>query len=182
MTTGSETGYSFPIDITQLSSKGREYQLTAKDDERREIAGYLGLLELPSLNATVTLTQAANGIITVSGVLQADVVQQCVVSLAPVQASISESFELGFTRTPLDEGDEEELEVSPYDDPPDTLTGDSIDLGEIVVEQLALFLDPYPRAPGAVFQNPSKEGDEPVKATVSPFAVLAKLKTQNKNN
>ncbi len=178
----TDTEYSFPVDITQLPSKGRVYQLDPKEDDRKAVAARLNLLELPRLTATISLTPASNGIITVSGTLRADVVQQCVVSLQPVKATISEDFDLGFTRTPVDEGDGEELEISPHEDPPDVLTGDEIDLGEMVIEQLALALDPYPRAPGAVFQSPLKGGEEEGNATVSPFAVLAKLKTQNKNN
>lgn len=174
--------YTFPVDIVQLPSKGRVYELTADADERAAVAARLELLELPRLQATITIVPAAGGIITIAGALEADVVQQCVVSLAPVQSTIAEEFQLAFTRTPEEEADEEELEISPHDDPPDILRGDEIDLAELVVEQLALFLDPYPRAPGAVFQNPLKGDPEAGKATVSPFAALAKLKTQSKNN
>ncbi|MBL8645115.1 MAG: DUF177 domain-containing protein [Rhodospirillaceae bacterium] len=174
--------YSFPVDVTQLPAKGRDYTLTAKDDDRKRVAERLGLLELPVLTARITLTPAGSGIITVTGELQAEVVQSCVVSLVPVKSSIAESFSLGFSREPDEDEEGGELDLSPHEDPPELLTGDEIDLGELVVEQLALFIDPYPRAPGAVFQNPKKPGVETGKATISPFAALAKLKTQNKNN
>ncbi|MBL8628429.1 MAG: DUF177 domain-containing protein [Rhodospirillaceae bacterium] len=174
--------YTFPVDIVQLPAKGRVYDLTADEAERAAVAARLGLVGLPRLQAKITLTPAPNGIITIAGTLDADVVQQCVVSLAPVAATIAEEFTLGFTRAALDDDAAAELEISPDDDPPDVLAGDEIDLAELVVEQLALVLDPYPRAPGAVFQNPIKGEPEAGKATISPFAVLAKLKTQNKNN
>jgi hypothetical protein len=61
------------------------------------------------------------------------------------------------------------------------MADDTIDLGEVVVEQLALTLDPYPRAPGAVFDPAALPGYEAPEAEVSPFAALVKLKTQNKN-
>lgn len=180
--TAAGAEYTFPVDIVQLPAKGRVYDLTADDAERAAVAARLGLQDLPRLQAKITLMPAPNGIIRITGTLEADVVQQCVVSLAPVPATIADEFALGFTRAPLEADEDDELEISPYDDPPDVLTGDEIDLGELVVEQLALLLDPYPRAPGAVFQNPTKGEPEAGKATVSPFAALAKLKTQNKNN
>jgi hypothetical protein len=39
--------------------------------------------------------------------------------------------------------------IDPLADEPEPLEGDRIDLGEIVAEELALAIDPYPRAPGA---------------------------------
>ena len=47
---------------------------------------------------------------------------------------------------------------------------DVIDLGDYVVEHLALEIDPFPRRPGAVFEAP-----EPLPET-SPFAALKALK------
>lgn len=181
--TESTLEYSFPVDVTQLSSKGRIYKLVAKDAERARVATRLDLLELPHLEAEITLMPANGGLITISGAVKADVVQACVVSLVAVKDNIREEFSLAFTRSaskPVAE--DEELEISTDDDPPELLTGDEIDLGEIVVEQLALFLNPYPRAPGAVFENPVEDLEDDEKPTISPFAVLAKLKTKNKNN
>jgi len=41
-----------------------------------------------------------------------------------------------------------------------------------LLEELSLALDPYPKAPGAVFGAPAEESD----ASENPFAVLEKLK------
>jgi uncharacterized metal-binding protein YceD (DUF177 family) len=174
--------YSFPIDITQLPSKGRVYDLSANPDERARVAERLGVSELTKLDAKITLVPAAGGLITVNGTLQAQVVQQCVVSLEPVAATIDENFDLAFSRGAPERKGEPELDLSAEDDAPDALVGDELDLGELVVEQLALLIDPYPRAPGAVFKNPGPDGEDAEKPAVSPFAVLAKLKTNNKNN
>ena len=48
-----------------------------------------------------------------------------------------------------------------------------IDLGQYVVEHLALELDPFPRKPGAEFVQP------PEPAEISPFAVLKALKPKD---
>ncbi len=56
------------------------------------------------------------------------------------------------------------------EDPPELIEGDEIDVGALVIEQLALEIDPFPRKPGAVF-DPGPEESPP-----SPFAVLKDFK------
>ena len=185
MTTAETYEFSFPVDITQLSSSGRVYDLSADAEERGLVAERLNLSELIQLDAKVTIASAAGGLITVNGALRAEIVQACVVSLEPVKATIAEDFELTFARAAKGkkvDKDDDELEVLPDENTPDELMGDEIDLGEVVVEQLALLIDPYPRAPGAVFKNLAPDTVEVEKPAISPFAVLAKLKTNNKNN
>ena len=58
---------------------------------------------------------------------------------------------------------------------PDVVIGGQIDLGDIVIEQIALKLDDYPRKPGEVFCFES-EFDEDDESANNPFAALAKLK------
>jgi hypothetical protein len=55
--------------------------------------------------------------------------------------------------------------------------GDSLDIGEIVAEELALALNPYPRKAGLdAPQGP--DGDAVGEPPTSPFAALAKLKRE----
>ncbi len=56
-------------------------------------------------------------------------------------------------------------------DLPETFTGDTIDAGDIVAEFAALAIDPYPRKPGAEFQDHIESTDATDKKP-SPFAVL----------
>ena len=60
-------------------------------------------------------------------------------------------------------------------DPPDAIIDDTIDLGVVAAEFTALALDPYPRKPGAAFDDLTDPGDaeEP-----SAFAVLERLKAR----
>ena len=61
------------------------------------------------------------------------------------------------------------------EDPPDMAPAAGIDLGAYIVEALGLGLDPFPRAPGAVFEfvDPKPEP--------SPFAALAALTSKPAN-
>ena len=89
------------------------------------------------------------------------------VSLEPVTQAVSEVFRLRF----VPEGDERDL-MDP--ESPDEIghDGRTIDLGEAAAEQLALALDPYPRADGAEL-DPSATEDEG-----GAFAGLAQLRRE----
>ena len=173
-----ELEFSFPIDVTQVAALGRDYTLIAKEDERKRVAKRLDLLELTTLRAHLHVTPGEGGVVAVTGRLAADVSQECVVTLVPVKASVAEEFSRSYTRQ-VSKTFVEDIDVEISDDPPEELHGDVLDLAEVVVEQLALLINAYPRAPGAVFKPQAASLDESPKAAVSPFAVLAKLKTNS---
>lgn len=183
--------FSFPINITSISPVGRTYTLKASAAERARVATRLDLQEIKALTATLDVKTAAGGFIKVTGQVDAEVVQTCVVSLAPVPATISDVISARFIteeraakekakRAKAKARGEEEEEVVEVgkEDHPEVAKAGRIDLGEVAVVHLALALDPYPRAPGAAFK-PEAWGLEPEKAEntpASPFAALAKLK------
>ena len=76
----------------------------------------------------------------------------CVASLDEFEAAVDETFRFGFVPagTESDDPDPESEDEVPY-------AGDTLDLGEAAVEQLALALDPYPRKPDA--ELPAADGD-----------------------
>jgi uncharacterized metal-binding protein YceD (DUF177 family) len=169
------------VDVTQLPAQGRNYDVAADASERKLVAERLALLDLPKLSASYLVKPLGAGAVQVSGTLQAEVVQQCVVSLAPLPASLSAEILVTFSRGGDGAAEGRELELSPDEDTPEILVDGAVDLGEIAVEQLALQLEPYPRAPGVRFEPVSVGVTERESASVSPFAALAKLKTGAKN-
>src|SRR3546814_5101780 len=64
-------------------------------------------------------------------------------------------------------------------DPPDLLEDDRIDAGEVVAEELALALDPYPRKAG-VDLPPEYHSKQEHAAKDNPFDVLAGRETGKK--
>ena len=150
--------FSFPLDIAALSPAGRTYALKASEAQCAGIARRLDLQQVSALTANVEVKVAAGGFISVTGHVDARVVQTCVVTLAPVTAELSESIGARYIteeraekeRTRLEKakarGEEEVVEVE-ADDPPEVAKGGRIDLGEVAVVHMALALDPYPRAP-----------------------------------
>jgi uncharacterized metal-binding protein YceD (DUF177 family) len=163
--------FSRPIAVEKLIAGGSLYRIEAKPAEREALARRFGILGVDALTAELTLRSGAKGTVRVEGEFRADVRQACVVTLVEVPAHI----EGRFTRAYAPETDREEPEITldlEAEDPPDPLTDGIVDIGEAVAEELALALDPYPRAPGAVFELPQPE--EPT--TPTPFAALAAFK------
>jgi hypothetical protein len=146
----------------------------APDQEQREtIARALGLDHLTEFQGDVVLRPWLDGV-EISGRLQALAGRTCGLTLEPFDERVDETFIRRIVSQASAAASQTiggELVIDPEaEDPPDVADGDTIDLGAILVEELALALDPFPRKPGAAFEAPPSE------ALASPFAVLRSLK------
>lgn len=162
------------VSVSKISDAGLQQTVIARAEEFPAIARYLDLAGVKSLKGEFALQRAHGKGVRLTGTVIADVVQTCVVTLDPVDAHVEGSFErkyLPAEKLKAAAKDETEVFVDPTaEDPPEPL-GHEIDLGEVLIEELALNLDPYPRKPGVAYQ-----GDPDAAARPNPFAVLAKLK------
>ena len=96
---------------------------------------------------------------------------------------LDDAFRLVFSENLTEDRDPEsgEAVLNAQGDAPEPLTGNMLDVGEIVAEQLSLTADPYPRRPGIKLEDvmPKPKGvgrrsaPEPRR---HPFAGLAALK------
>ncbi len=172
--------FSRPLNVDSIGATATHLELRADAGERANLARRFDLLRLDSLAATVHLERSEAGNVLLSGQLKAEVVQTCVVTLEPVRATIDARFTRVFARSPrADEEISDEIFLDPEaDEPPEHLEGDIVDVGEVVAETLGLEIDPFPRAPGAVFAQATATptGTEKHPEISGPFAALAKLK------
>lgn len=158
--------------LVRLVPERREVVLEASEAERAALAARFGILGIGALSARLRLEPEPGGAVRARGRLDAAVEQACVVTLEPVAQRLSVPVDLRI----LPDG------VEPTDDDPDSpdeieSEGGQVDLGEAIAEQLALALDPYPRAEGAVL--PELDGEPPPEEPAprpNPFAKLAKLR------
>ncbi|MGE0744341.1 MAG: DUF177 domain-containing protein [Rhodospirillales bacterium] len=172
--TGIPPELSRPIAIDGLRPGDTDMSVVAGADERAALARRFGLVAIDRLEATLRLTRMPRtGRFRLQGELLADVVQTCVVTLEPVPAHIEAPFEVVYERASVP-GDAAEVVIASEDEP-EPLFSDTLDVGEVLAEELALALDPYPRAPGA---EAEWRGDASP-APVSPFDALAVLKRKN---
>ncbi|OYR08982.1 hypothetical protein CEV33_2704 [Brucella grignonensis] len=145
-----------------------------------------GLQTVNSFAAEFLLTRWKKNGVRLRGTINAEIVQSCVVTLEPIDATVSEEVDTIFVpensrlaKIQLDESGELLLDADGADIP-ETFVGDKIDIGAVAEEFFELALDPYPRKPGLlddaepVVFGDAEEGDKPD----SPFAKLSEW--QNK--
>jgi uncharacterized metal-binding protein YceD (DUF177 family) len=180
--------FARPLVIEPWPDAGIAVEFSADPGERRALARRFGLLELRSLHVEGRLDRGDDRQeLRFQGWLEAEVVQACVVTLEPVPATIRQPVERRWRRAEPGAGpgtaspqhvwvveeDEDEVEV-------DIATGRTIDLGEAMAEELALALDPYPRAADVddlvlrdLGPNISIGAEQPAE---NPFAALQQLR------
>ena len=172
----ADAPYSHPVRTAALPQrKPLRFDLAPDAHERAAIAADLGLLDLPLARLKGELRPSGRRDFVLEARLAAEVIQPCVVSLAPVPAEIAETVTRRYLADYLEpEGEDVEM---PEDDTTEAL-GEAIDLGAVLVEALSLALPLYPRAPGVSFdgQIVAEPGAEPLTdEKLRPFAGLADL-------
>ncbi len=171
------------VDLDRMGPGGAALDIVASDSERAALAKRFGFLGLPALSARVTVDRRLGGQIVVEGRLRGRIVQACVLTLDPVNQDLDDTFRIVFKKDLSDDRDPEngEAVLSAQADAPEPLSGNLLDVGEIVAEQLSLAADPYPRRPGARLEDvmpkprhPGRRG--PPDQRRHPFAGLAALR------
>lgn len=162
-----KTELSRLVDLHELRKNDMiTMDLRATEAECAALAKRFGILDVHDLDAHITLMRGARpDLFKIEGELSAIVVQECCVTLAPVEERVSESYSELLTTSPQMLGSEEDLDS---DKPVELIQGDSIDIGEVVAQWLALALNPYPRSDAPTFEyieaaNASKDMQTPFK-------------------
>jgi hypothetical protein len=161
--------------------------VSADAAERRALAARFDLLELPALRGRGRLERRGDEVV-LCGWLEADVVQECVVTLEPAPARLRQPIDRRYrlggasdaARTPY----EPQGTVLLDDDAPEVepVVGREIDVGEAFAEELGAALDPYPRAPGAALDAGDLGPHVSVGAadrSGEPFAPLRRLQEKH---
>ncbi len=174
--------FSRPIPRERLGGQILVEEVSATPQERAALARRFRLLGLDLLHATARIElddgpdrKEGAGLLRLSGHLIAEVSQACVVTMEPVASRIEADYTLLYSLAPgpaMASQDDSEVVIDPEaEEPPEPLGPAGLDLGEAVAQQLAVALDPYPRAPGAVLEAPGlAEGPQ------GAFAVLEALR------
>lgn len=146
---------SFPANVARLPQKGLPVVVDADETQRAALAEAHGLLSVERYRAELLVTKWKRNGVKVSGRVEADIIQACIVSLEPVEAKIDEEVEAVFLPEDSKLGREgfhaggEILLDAEGPDAPETFSGDSIDVGALAEEFFGLAIDPYPRKTGA---------------------------------
>ncbi|MDQ0319853.1 uncharacterized metal-binding protein YceD (DUF177 family) [Pararhizobium capsulatum DSM 1112] len=169
--------FSFPVKVGHISANAVEVHLKADDTERAALAELWNILDVLSLEADLQIARWKRDGVRLKGHVAARIVQACVVTLEPVESVIEEPIEAilvpeGSRLARIAANDTGEMVLDPDGpDIPDVFSGDTIDAGQVVSEQVALAIDPYPRKPGVSFGE-RIESTEKDDVRPNPFASL----------
>jgi len=157
-TTPDDLPFSRSVRVENMGEVVMHFTLKADETQQRALARFLDVVAVDRLEAQLSVQKWKRRGILVEGNLIADVVQECVVTLEPVPEHIEAPIRARY----LPEADvlalEAEQSVEAYlndpEDPPEPYDEKLVDIGMLVIEFLALELNPYPRAPDAELQQP----------------------------
>ncbi len=170
---------SRPLAAASVPAEGLDVVIRASEAECAALARENALVGVSWLEAPLHVGRFGRDGLKVRGVVRAAVRQTCVVTLEEFGAVLEEPVSVRYApqtqehpshgrREPLSA--EEALDIE--EDGPDPLIGGVVDLGALAGEFLTLALDPYPRKPGAAFEEPA-----PAVPEGSPFSALSKWGT-----
>jgi hypothetical protein len=165
-------------DLSDVPHSGYETDITASPDELKRLAEWAGVDAISRLTGHITVRAQSRTTYHLETEFEADVEQACVVTLEPVHSHIVRRFARTLHITPglhryTDKGGLV-TSASVEEDAPDEIESLRYDLAAPLREELALAIDPYPRAPGVAFEKPD-DADE----SDHPFAVLERLKEKH---
>jgi uncharacterized metal-binding protein YceD (DUF177 family) len=172
--------FSRPVALDRATPVPHERELVANEAELAALTRRLGLLSLDRLQARLSWWRRENGVVCLEGEFEAALSQRCVATLEPVATTVADRFVRRFMRGAPAAVAGEVVVDAEAEDPPEPLGDGLIDVGEIVAEELAMAIDPYPRAPDG--ELPGQAGGEATAgqaaAAANPFRVLAGLKAK----
>ena len=142
--------------------------------EERLCAGRVIALEA---EVTINKSETASRNFEVWGTLRAQLAQNCVATLEPLNTVVQTDISVRFSEdVQTGKGD---CEIGLDDEhPPETIIDGMVDVGEAIVQHLALEIDPFPRSSGAPYLDVSSDEKD---LKNKPFAELSGLRDKLKN-
>lgn len=170
----------------QVPAGGQWIKLVANDSTRKAVADRLSVKSIETLEAKIHLVPKNSGhVLEIEGTLEADIIQDCVVSLAPVQSHIEDSFEAWYAN--YDQAasfnkaqhklkatmEMDEVQMMDESVDPEPMDKGEVDVAELVIQYLSLAINPYPKSDSVksdAAESPTDAAKESLR--VNPFAAL----------
>lgn len=156
---------TFLANVNRLPEKGMPLVIEADEKQRAALAADHGLLSVERWRAELLVARWKRNGVRVSGHVEADITQECVVTLEPLPAHISEEVSALYFSEDSELGrlgfhTEGEIHLDAEGpDSPESFSGDTIDVGALAEQVFGLAIDPYPRKEG-VSVDQAGEDDE----------------------
>lgn len=163
MKPASDSPVSFPVHVARLPKNGMSVTIEADPAQREALAAAHGLVSVGDFRADLDVTAWKKGGVRVAGRVVARIVQQCVVTLDPVEETVDEAVSALFVpegsklALPRRSAEGEILLDAEGEDAPELFSGDTVDVGQLAEELFALGVNPYPRRAGVAVAAPGDD-------------------------
>ncbi|MEM7069509.1 MAG: YceD family protein [Pseudomonadota bacterium] len=172
------------IDVTRLPKSGKSISLAGDKTNLDFLSSSIEVDEVLDINAELLMKPWQMNGAELTGTMTIKLAQTCVTTLEPIETQ----YEFDLKRQFLPAADpcfknqaiiDGELIIEPdADDLPDVIEGRNVDIWDVILEELNLHIDPYPRSDE--FQWESQPEEEEIADTHKPFANLKTLITEKK--
>ncbi len=179
----------FLISFTNLPSPSEKVSLPVTQEALELVAEACDVLGIENLEAVFRFKRWRKHGVTLNCDVKANVEQECIATLEPVFSKIDVSFERQFlpersSDYKMPEVIDGEMVLDPEADLPDIMSGNTLNLWDILIEELILAIDPFPRADSAPEDTNwvEDEAEDEAEPTHKPFSDLKALITEKKSN
>ncbi|MBI1619195.1 YceD family protein [Aquamicrobium zhengzhouense] len=154
------------VQVSRLPKNGLEIIVEADAEQREALADEHDLRSVETFKAVLNVTAWRKGGVKVAGRVKAVIVQDCVVTLEPVEQVVDEEVSGLFLpegsklAVPTRSIEGEILLDAEGEDSPELFSGDFVDVGQLAEEFFAMGIDPYPRRPDAQVGVTEEEDEE----------------------
>ena len=181
--------WTYALELDKVDDSGQEISIEAPEGSKPLLERRLDISGLDELKADLRIEPQAGGVFHVLGRMHAKIIQLCVVTAEPIESLIEEEVEgwfidheAGVTSFAKAQKDRvagaskghAEVEVMDESEDPEPAVGGQIDLGEFIVQNLSLAINPYPHKEGAHYEYTDAESQDSKRsgARKSPFEAL----------
>lgn len=171
---------AFLVHVARLPKSGMTVTVEADAEQRAALAAAHDLREVASFRAILDVTAWKRGGVRVAGTVRASIVQDCIVTLEPVEQVVDEDVTALFLpegsrlSVPVRSAEGEIILDAEGEDGPELFSGDTVDVGQLAEEFFALGIDPYPRKAGVTLDTGMAEADEKRGPLYEKLAALRK--------
>lgn len=180
---------NFQISVSNLPAPSEKVLLPVTPEALELVADACDVLSLHCLEAVFRFKRWRKHGVTLNCDVKAKVEQECIATLEPVFSDINVSFERQLlpersSDYKMPEIIDGEMVLDPEADLPDIMSGNTLNLWEILIEELILAIDPFPRADSAPEDTNWVEdkAEDEAEPTHKPFSDLKALITEKKSN
>ena len=146
------------VRIDDIPQEGLCVQFFATSEELKDLKERLCVEKFITLQAEVTIRngETIGRNFEAWGTARAQFVQHCVATLEPLNSAIQTAISVRFSEDA--QTGEGEWEIGLDDEyPPELIVSGTVDVGEAIIQHLALEIDPFPRSPGVPYLDVSSD-------------------------